>query len=56
MPCAPIHRDLALRTLREHGPMSKAALIELLGPLGKAATSAASPTPPAKCGLFSWSC
>lgn len=22
----PIHRDLALRTLREHGPMSKAEL------------------------------
>lgn len=40
MPGAPIHRDLALRTLREHGPMSKAALIELLGPLGKAAAGA----------------
>lgn len=40
MPSAPIYRDLALRTLREHGPMSKAALIELLGPLGKAAAGA----------------
>lgn len=33
----PIHRDLALRTLREHGPMSKADLADLLGPLGEAA-------------------
>ena len=37
MPGVPIHRDLALRTLREHGPMSKAELVELLGPLGQAA-------------------
>lgn len=42
MPGVPIHRDLALRTLRKHGPMSKAELAELLGPLGKAAAGAIS--------------
>lgn len=40
MPSAPIYRELAIRTLREHGPMSKAELIEFLGPIGKAAARA----------------
>ena len=39
MPNKPIGRDLAYRTLREHGPMSKGDLAELLGPLGKVAAN-----------------
>jgi hypothetical protein len=40
MPSKPIWRDLAIATLREHGPMSKAELVELLGPNGARAASA----------------
>ncbi len=39
MPNKPIWRELAYSTLREHGPMSKADLIELLGPKGNAAAA-----------------
>lgn len=39
MPNKPIGRDLAYNTLREHGPMSKSDLAELLGPLGKVAAN-----------------
>ncbi len=40
MPSKPVWRDLALSTLREHGPMSKADLAELLGENGKWAAAA----------------
>lgn len=40
MPTKPIWRDLAIATLREHGPMSKAELVELLGTTGARAAAA----------------